>query len=243
MATVASASVSTVSSAELASRACAGTAGWASSTASKPAYTRWPPPAMSVRNCQPEAFRASDSMCVTCVRVTSWPACRSGSAQAVTSDCMPGLATQWASRWGSPVAVTRPAASSTCTELALQRLQMPGTVSTARAKRGSRTVKYCAPASKLPNGVSMVAVRPPAWADFSNTVTRCPACTRVRAQAMPAMPAPMMAKWRGCLSGGGEVAAGTAGPGRRARRCRGAGSGSGLLMGGLSVSVDKSMAM
>ncbi len=37
--------------------------------------------------------------------------------------------------------------------LALQGLHSCGAVSSARAKRGSRTVKYCAPLSKLPKGV------------------------------------------------------------------------------------------
>ena len=185
-------------------------------------------------------------MCVTWVRVMSWPACSSGSAQLLTSDCMPGLATQWASRWGRLGATTRPEASSICTALALQRLQMPGTVSMARAKRASRTVKYWAPASKLPYGVSMVAVRPPACDDFSNTVTRCPACTSVRAQVMPAMPAPMMAKCRDALDApeGGEMGAAWAGcPEVGVRRSRLAGRGSGLLMEGLSVTVGKSDAM
>src|SRR3989344_2642710 len=242
MATLDRASVSGVPTAELASRAWAGTEGWASSTASKPAWTCWLPAGPSVRSCQPGAFNESGSMEVTRVWVMSWPALSSGSAQAPPRDCMPGLATQCASRWGRPAAATRPAASSTCTELALQRLQMPGTVSMARAKRGSRTVKYWAPASKLPKGVSMVAVRPPAWEDFSNTVTRCPACTRVRAQAIPAMPAQMMAKWRWGLpeNGVGAAGAGTGGVASAVlRRSRLAGRGSGLLMGGLSVTVGK----
>src|SRR6218665_330828 len=96
-------------------------------------------------------------MRVTRAPVMSRSACRSGSAQRASSDCMPGLATQCASRRGRPLAVTRPAASSICTALALQRLHRPGSMSTAWAKRGSRTVKYWAPAAKLPNGGSMVA--------------------------------------------------------------------------------------
>jgi hypothetical protein len=67
----------------------------------------------------------------------------------------------------------------------------------ALAKRSSRTVKYCAPWSKLPKDELRVLMRPPALWLFSNTVTWWPACTRVRAQAMPAMPAPMTAK---CLA-------------------------------------------
>jgi hypothetical protein len=58
-------------------------------------------------------------------------------------------------------------------------------------------VKYWAPWSKLPKGELRVAMRPPGETVFSNTVTLWPACTRVRAQAMPAMPAPITAKCRG----------------------------------------------
>ena len=39
-------------------------------------------------------------------------------------------------------------------------------------------------------------MRPPAAWLFSKTVTRWPACASVRAQAMPAMPAPITAMWR-----------------------------------------------
>ncbi|MNY54139.1 hypothetical protein D3C86_1899720 [compost metagenome] len=86
----------------------------------------------------------------------------------------------------------------------------------------------------------MVAVRPPACEDFSNTMTRCPACTSVRAQAMPAMPAPMMAKWRWGLPESALGAAwAAAGAGALVRRSRLAGRGSGLLMEGLSVTVGK----
>ena len=92
----------------------------------------------------------------------------------------------------------------------------------------------------------MVAVRPPAWEDFSNTVTRCPACRSVRAQVMPAMPAPMMAKCRDVLDapeGGWAAVAGVGCPAGLVRRSRLAGRGSGLLMEGLSVTVGKSIAM
>ena len=107
---------------------------------------------------------------------------------------MPGRATQCGSRAGSAASATRPWASSTRTRLALHGLQMPGVASSTRAKRGSRTVKYWAPLSKRPKGVTSLAMRPPTPAPRSNTVTRWPACTRVRAQATPAMPAPTTAK-------------------------------------------------
>ena len=55
---------------------------------------------------------------------------------------MPGLGAQCASRDSRPCEVTRPVASSTRTLFALQGFAQPGTVSMARAKRGSRTVKY-----------------------------------------------------------------------------------------------------
>ena len=107
---------------------------------------------------------------------------------------MPGVATQCDSRAGSGASVTRPCASSTRMALALQGLHRLGTVSSARAKRGSRTVKYWAPASKRPNGESRLAMRPPGAGALSKTVRLWPACARVRAQAMPAMPAPITAK-------------------------------------------------
>ena len=93
----------------------------------------------------------------------------------------------------------RPCSSSTRTVLALQGLIAWGVVCSAWTKRGSRAVKYCVPWSKLPNGVPCVAMRPPTVAAFSNTVTRLPACTSVRAQAMPAMPEPTMAMWGALL--------------------------------------------
>ena len=43
-------------------------------------------------------------------------------------------------------------------------------------------MKYWAPVSKVPNGLLRVAMRPPTVWLFSNTVTLCPACTKVRAQ-------------------------------------------------------------
>ena len=172
-------------------------AGSASSTASKPAST-WPSPlSFSTVTCQPVPFNRSRSSDTTSASVCSTAVSCKGAAQASASDCMPGQATQCASCGGRPTAVTRPAASSTRTALALQGRQTPGTVARASAKRSSRTVKYCAPVSKLPWGVLRVLVRPPTWLDFSSTVTRWPACTSVRAQAMPASPAPTMAKWRG----------------------------------------------
>jgi len=70
-------------------------------------------------------------------------------------------------------------------------------------------VKYWAPLSKRPKAVSTLAMRPPGASLRSNSVTLWPACTSVRAQATPAMPAPMTAKWRGwagclgCLGAGG----------------------------------------
>ena len=134
-------------------------------------------------------------MAVTLVGDSScWP-CTSGFAQALTKAFIPGVGTQCDSRAGRPAAATRPRASSTCTVLALQRLQMPGMVSKALAKRASRTVKYCAPWSNVPNALLRVAMRPPKPALFSSTVTLCPACASVRAQVMPAMPAPITAKF------------------------------------------------
>ena len=110
---------------------------------------------------------------------------------------MPGTGTQCGSLEFRPALATRPSSSSTRTELALQGRHRPGTVSSACLKRASRTVKYCAPWSNVPKALSRVAMRPPTPRLFSNTVTWCPACTRVRAQAMPARPAPMTAK---CLA-------------------------------------------
>ncbi|MDT4834635.1 hypothetical protein FQZ97_682790 [compost metagenome] len=109
---------------------------------------------------------------------------------------MPGWATQCGSSEGSAASATRPWASSTRTRLALQGRHSAGVVASTCAKRGSRTVKYWAPLSKRPKAVSMLAIRPPGVASRSNTVTRCPACISVRAQATPAMPAPITAKWR-----------------------------------------------
>lgn len=110
---------------------------------------------------------------------------------------MPGWATKCGSGRGREASATRPRASSTRTALALQGRHSSGVVCSTRLKRGSRTVKYCAPLSKLPKGVASLAMRPPGSAPRSNTVTRWPACTNVRAQATPAMPAPMTAK---CLA-------------------------------------------
>jgi hypothetical protein len=140
--------------------------GTASSTASKPEYTCCESSAPAVRSCQRLGSSASGSICVTCVPVTRLAP--SGEAQWATSASMPGWATQCGSSEGKAASATRPWASSTRTRLALQRLHRPGVASSARAKRGSRTVKYCAPLSKLPKAVSMLAMRPPA------------ACSRVR---------------------------------------------------------------
>jgi hypothetical protein len=52
------------------------------------------------------------------------------------------------------------------------------------------------PWSKPPNSLLRVAMRPPAPVLFSNTVTSRPACISVRAQAMPAIPAPTTAIFR-----------------------------------------------
>jgi hypothetical protein len=82
------------------------------------------------------------------------------------------------------------------TVLALQRRTKLALIVNAFSNRVSRTVKYCAPWSKLPNSVFLVDILPPAPRLFSNTVTLWPACAKVRAQAMPAMPAPMTAIWR-----------------------------------------------
>ena len=84
----------------------------------------------------------------------------------------------------------------------LQGRQTQGAVSKAWAKRGSRTVKYWAPWSKVPNGLRRVDIRPPTPLLFSNKVTRCPACTSVRAQLIAASPAPTMAMFLGsCMRG------------------------------------------
>jgi hypothetical protein len=102
---------------------------------------------------------------------------------------------------GSAASATRPCGSSTRTALALQGRDRRGDSSSTCWNRGSRTVKYCTPVSKVPNGESTLAMRPPAAALFSNTVTSWPACARVRAQARPAMPAPTTAILRGDVSG------------------------------------------
>ena len=109
---------------------------------------------------------------------------------------MPGVATQCDSLGGNAAATTRPAPSRMRTVLALQGRTRPWAVSSALANRASRTVKYWVPWSKLPNSVRRVAMRPPVPRLFSNTETRWPACINVRAQAMPAMPAPTTAMWR-----------------------------------------------
>lgn len=59
-----------------------------------------------------------------------------GSAQPSTKDFMPGTATQCASLAGSAGPATRPSSSSTCTELALQRLHSLGVVSRASKSAG-----------------------------------------------------------------------------------------------------------
>src|SRR5574343_694404 len=132
-------------------------------------------------------------MCVARVSSRMLPSSVKGSPQALTRAFMPGVATQWRSPPGRPASITRPIGSSTRTALALQGRHRPGTVPRASSKRGSRTVKYCVPWSKLPKGLRRVAMRPPSPRLFSNRVTWWPAWRRVRAQAMPAMPTPMMA--------------------------------------------------
>jgi hypothetical protein len=171
-----------------ASRVCAGIAGMASSTASNPACTWRAPSLLAVVSCQAPGRRRSGSMRTTCASVCRWPASCSGVAQACTRASMRGAATQCGSLGTGLAATTRPAASSTRTVLALQGRHRPGWVCSTRSRRGSRTVKYCAPASKLPKGLSTLRVRPPGSGCCSNTLTWCPACTRVRAQAMPATP-------------------------------------------------------
>ncbi|GAO22969.1 hypothetical protein ALISP_2789 [Alicycliphilus sp. B1] len=178
------------------SSARASGAGWASTTASKPPCRWVSPPRVSQCSCQAVGRMGSRSMRVTAVCVCSRPSSASGSAQAWTSASMVGAATQCASPGMRVAVATRPAASSTRMVVALQARHRPGTVSRARWKRASRTVKYCAPVSKLPKGEASAAVRPPLWGALSNTVTAWPAWASVRAQAIPAMPAPTMAKRR-----------------------------------------------
>ena len=183
------------SSDEACSRACACGLGMASITPSKPEKTccaSGVPGVPVVRSCHCWRFSASRSMRVTWVSSSVLAA--SGCAQRRTSAFMPGEGTQCGSRAASPAAATRPKVSSTRTVVALQGRLTPLAVSSASAKRGSRTVKYCAPWSKLPKALSRVAIRPATPALFSNTVTRWPACSSVRAQVIPAMPAPMTAK-------------------------------------------------
>ena len=148
-----------------------------------------------VRSCHRALSMASVSMWVT--RVSNSMESSRGAAQVFTNAFMPGLATQCGSRAGKPAAATRPRSSSTCTMLALQGRQVLGVVCRASTKRGSRTVKYCAPWSKVPNGLLRVDMRPPTPWLFSKIVTLLPACTRVRAQVMAARPPPTMAMFLG----------------------------------------------
>ena len=169
-------------------------------TVSKPECTRLSAPGPSACNCQQPALSLSASMRVTWVSNTMAWASTSGCAQCLTSAFMPGAATQCASFGGRDEATTRPSSSSMRTVLALHGLTSAPLVERAFSKRASRTVKYCVPWSKPPNSLLRVAMRPPAPLLFSNTVTLCPICTRVRAQAMPAMPAPMTATRRGVVA-------------------------------------------
>ncbi len=144
---------------------------------------------------------------VRAVRLPCSSGCTRGCAQCSTRALMPGAATKWGSVGGGALASTWPNASSTRTVLALQGRTTSCAGSRAVAKRLSRTVKYCVPWSKPPNSVRRVAMRPPRLWLFSNSVTRCPACSRVRAQATPAMPAPTTAMWRGALGTGAAAEA------------------------------------
>ena len=185
--------VNGLASAELSSKALVCAEGMASSTVSKPENTCRVSPGPSVRSCQHLALSTSRSTCITRVSRTTWFCATRGTAHCLTSAFMPGLGTQCGSRTGRPPEATRPSSSSTRTVVALQGLHTLGVVFRACTKRGSRTVKYCVPWSNVPNAVLRVAMRPPTPRLFSNTVTSWPACTRVRAQVMPAMPAPMTA--------------------------------------------------
>ena len=178
------------------SSAWACTDGTAISTASKPECTLVKAPGPSVCSCQRLGLNTSVCMRVTWVSKCTCPWSCSGLAHCLTSAFMPGVATQCASLGGRLDATTRPASSRMRTVLALQRRTPCGLIARAFSNRASRTVKYCAPWSKSPNSVLFVDMRPPAPRLFSNTVTVCPACAKVRAQAMPAMPAPITAMWR-----------------------------------------------
>ena len=187
------------------SSAWACTDGTAMMTASKPECTLVVAPGPSVCNCQ--RLGASESVCmrVTWVSKCSCVLATSGLAHSLTSALMPGVATQWASLGGRLEATTRPASSSMRTVLALQRRTSSGLIASAFSNRASRTVKYCAPWSKPPNSLLRVDIRPPASRLFSNTVTWCPAWASVRAQAIPAMPAPITAM---CLAGACDLVLG-----------------------------------
>ena len=150
----------------------------------------------SICSCQLVGLSTSVWIRVTWVSKCSFPALTNGLAHSLTNELMPGVATQCASFGGKLDATTRPASSRMRTVLALQRRTSCGLTAKAFSNRASRTVKYCAPWSKPPNSVFLVDMRPPAPRLFSNTVTWWPACAKVRAQAMPAMPAPMTAMWR-----------------------------------------------
>ena len=174
------------------SRACG--AGRASTTRSKPVCTACAPVPASACSCQRVGDSASRSMRSTRVSVSRRPAAASGCVQRRGSACMSGAATQCGSRAGGAASSRRPRSSSTRTALALQRRARSDAVaSSARFRRASRTVKYCVPRSKVPQGESSVAIRPPACAAASSTVTVCPAWASVRAQLRPAMPAPTTA--------------------------------------------------
>jgi hypothetical protein len=107
-------------------------------------------------------------------------------------------------------------ASSTRTVLALQGRHRPGWACSTRLAWVA-TVSALRPSVKAAKGLSTLRVRPPGSGCCSNTLTWCPACTRVRAQAMPATPAPTMAMWRGALAkpcGGRRAMVGGFGHGR-----------------------------
>ena len=180
--------------------------GTASSTASKPEYT-WLR-VVGARGAQLPA-RAVAARRARCAR----RACRARRCPRPAA-----AAAQWRDQRvhagrGDPVrlraragaaSATRPCGSSTRTVLALQGLHSCGAVSSARCE------------ARVAHGEVLRAVveacrrASPRWPCgrrrrrfCSNTVTRWPACTSVRAQAMPAMPAPTTAMWRGAGGFGG----------------------------------------
>ncbi|MOA15831.1 hypothetical protein D3C78_1360130 [compost metagenome] len=156
-----------------ASRARAMGAGRASSTVSKPAWTVcWEGSCVfSVCSCHSVGSSRSRCRAVTRQWVCRRPAAAMGWAQAAGRLCIWGVATQWDSRGGGAALAMRPALSSTRMVVALQGRHSCGCMASTCSKRGSRTVKYCAPESKLPWDVVCEAMRPPTSAACSNTVT------------------------------------------------------------------------